>query len=119
MGVVLATLGKALVVKEESFKEAGRKTEETAEGIKETKEIKKIAASEVRYNSKSYVELIARVQAANRIKTYIPDNYETSSIWMTSFLIFTYDLYGGEYVTSSHAISTKIATKDLNNEGIH
>ncbi len=100
LGVVLATLGKAHVAKD-----------------KKLERIQKIASCEVRYNSKPYVEVIARVQAAEGINTYVPKEYGTTSIWMTSFLIFMLDLYGGEYVTSSHAISTKIATKDLNDEG--
>jgi phosphomannomutase len=101
MGVALATLGKALVANKKNV----------------NKKIQKLSTCEVRYNSKLYVELIARIQAANNIYTYVPEKFRTSSIWMSSFLIFMLDLYGGEYVTSSHAVSTKIATKDLNTEG--
>ncbi|MDP2929356.1 MAG: UTP--glucose-1-phosphate uridylyltransferase, partial [Candidatus Omnitrophota bacterium] len=103
--IILATVAKTLVAKELQAKNyAGR-------------ELHKLASSEVRYNSKEYVEFISRLQAALGIKTHIPVNKETIPIWMTSFLIFKYDLMGGEYVTSSHAISKKIATKDLNFEG--
>jgi phosphomannomutase len=96
LGVALATLGKALVVNEP---------------------IKKLAACEVRYNSKTYVEIIARIQAAQQITTYITEGFKTIPIWMASFLIFKYGLYGGEYLTSSHGVSAKQATKYLNKEG--
>ena len=43
--------------------------------------------------------------------------FGTLPIWMASFLIFMLDLDGGEHVTSSHSVSTKNATKDLNNQG--
>ncbi len=101
VGIVLATLGKSLVAKE------------NASG----KSIAKIVGREVRYNSQKYVELIARVQAAQGIRTYTPKDFGTLPIWMASFLIFMLDLDGGEYVTSSHSASTKNATKELNNQG--
>ncbi len=101
LGVVLATLAKTLVLKEE---------------IKD-RQIHKIASGEVRYNTKSYVELISRIQAALGIHTHLPFNRETIPVWMVSFLIFMLDYDGGEYVTSSHAISSKIATKDLDSQG--
>ncbi len=101
VGIVLATLGKSLVAKEHS---AG-------------KPISKIAGREVRYNSEKYVEFIARIQAAQGIRTYVPKDFGTLPIWMVSFLIFMLDLDGGEHVTSSHSVSTKNATKDLNNQG--
>ncbi|MDO8610807.1 MAG: hypothetical protein Q7R95_09760, partial [bacterium] len=53
VGMTLATMGKILVANEID----GQKT--------------KISASEVRYCSSQYVELIARLQAANGIKTYL------------------------------------------------
>ncbi len=99
VGVMLATMGKILVAKDIPGDKA------------------KISASEVRYNSAQYVELIARLQAAYGIKTYVTKDYMPIPIFLISFLIFMYDLYGGEYVTSSHAISKKIATKDLNTQG--
>src|SRR3989344_4363686 len=99
IGTMLATLGKVIVAKEID----GNKT--------------KIAASETRYNSKMYIELISRIQAAYGIETLVTDNYDTIPIFLISFLIFMYDLYGGEYVTSSHAMAKKTATKDLNSEG--
>ena len=101
IGIVLATLGKSLVANE------------TAGG----KSVEKIAGCEVRYNSQKYVELIARIQAAQGIRTYVPKGFGTLPIWMASFLIFMLDLDGGEHVTSSHSVSTKNATKDLNNQG--
>ena len=101
VGIVLATLAKALVAKE---KYAG-------------KEILKIAGREVRYNSDLYLEAIARVQAAQGIKTLLPDGRKTIPIWLASFLAFKLDLLGGEYITSSHGISVKNATKDLNSQG--
>ena len=101
VGIVLATLAKALVAKE---KYSG-------------KEILKIAGREVRYNSDLYLEAIARVQAAQGIKTLLPDGRKTIPIWLASFLAFKLDLLGGEYITSSHGISVKNATKDLNSQG--
>ena len=101
VGIVLATLGKSLVANE------------NASG----KQVEKIAGCEVRYNSQKYVEYIARVQAAQGIRTYVPKSFGTLPIWMASFLIFMLDLDGGEHVTSSHSVSTKNATKDLNNQG--
>lgn len=99
VGMMLATMGKILVAKDI----VGEKT--------------KIAAGEVRYNSKQYVELIARLQAQNGIKTLVTKDYMPIPIFLISFIVFMHDFYGGEYVTSSHAISKKIATKDLNSQG--
>ena len=101
VGIVLATLAKALVAKE---KYAG-------------KDILKIAGREVRYNSDLYLNAIARIQAAQGIKTLVPENKKTIPIWLASFLAFKLDLLGGEYITSSHGISVKNATKDLNSQG--
>ncbi|MDD3150093.1 MAG: hypothetical protein PHV68_04590, partial [Candidatus Gastranaerophilales bacterium] len=101
IGILLATEAKALV--------ADKKYPE--------KQIHKIAASEVRYNSKKYVDLIARIQAAHKVKTHVVKDRKTIPIWLASFLAFKLDLLGGEYVTSSHGISVKTATKDLNNQG--
>lgn len=101
LGLVLATIGKAIVLKNEIKK----------------REIHKIAAGEVRYNTKQYVELISRIQAALGIYTHLPFNRETTPVWIVSFLIFMLDYDGGEYVTSSHAISSKTATKDFDNQG--
>ncbi|MCK5177866.1 MAG: hypothetical protein KAQ92_09140, partial [Candidatus Aenigmarchaeota archaeon] len=63
------------------------------------------------------IDIIKRIQAAQGIKTHIPFNQMRTSIWMTSFLIFMLDYDGGEYVTSSHAIGSKTATKDLDGQG--
>ena len=101
VGIVLATLAKALVARE---KYAG-------------KEIVKLVGSEVRYNSDLYLEAIARIQAAQGIKTLTPKGRKTIPIWLASFLAFKLDLVGGEYITSSHGISVKTATKDLNFQG--
>ena len=101
IGIILATYAKALVAKE---KYAG-------------KEIRKIAGSEVRYNSDLYLDAIARVQAAQGIKTIVPKERKTIPIWLASFLAYKMDLLGGEYITSSHGISVKTATKDLNSQG--
>jgi len=101
VGIILATLGKSLVAQEKS----GGKL------------VEKLAGCEVRYNSQKYVEFIARIQAAQGILTYVPKGFGTLPIWMASFLIFMLDLDGGEHVTSSHSVSTKNATKDLNNQG--
>ena len=101
IGVALATLGKSLVAKEHS----------------QGRQLMKIAGCEVRYNSQKYVELISRIQAAQGIQTLIPKDFSPIPIWMVSFLIFVLDLDGGEHVTSSHSVSTKTATKDLNDQG--
>ena len=101
VGILLATLAKALVAKE---KYTG-------------KEILKVAGREVRYNSELFLDAIARIQAANGIKTLVPQGRKTIPIWLASFLAFKLDLVGGEYITSSHGISVKNATKDLNSQG--
>ena len=101
IGIMLATEAKALVARE-LYKDA---------------ELIKLAGCEVRYNSQEFLELIARVQAAHGIKTLVPVERKTIPIWMASFLAFKLDLLGGEYITSSHGISVKNATKDLNSQG--
>src|SRR5574344_734874 len=101
VGIILATLAKALVAKEKY----------------PDKKLLKIAGREVRYNSDLYLDAIARIQAAQGIKTLLPKNRKTIPIWMASFLAFKLDLLGGEYITSSHGISVKTATKDLNSQG--
>lgn len=101
VGIVLATLAKALV--------ANKKYQ--------GKEILKVAGREVRYNSDLFLDAIARIQAANGIKTLVPVERKTIPIWLASFLAFKLDLLGGEYITSSHGISVKNATKDLNSQG--
>ncbi len=101
VGIVLATLAKALVAKEKY----------------PNKNILKIAGREVRYNSELFLDAIARIQAANGIKTLVAKDKKTIPIWLASFLAFKLDLLGGEYITSSHGISVKNATKDLNSQG--
>ena len=101
VGIVLATLAKALVAREKY----------------EGQEIRKLVGSEVRYNSELYLDAIARIQAAQGIKTLTPKDRKTIPIWLASFLAFKLDLLGGEYITSSHGISVKTATKDLNSQG--
>jgi len=101
IGIVLATLAKALVAREKY----------------PDKEIRKLVGSEVRYNSELYLDAIARVQASQGIKTLTSKERRTIPIWLASFLAFKLDLVGGEYITSSHGISVKTATKDLNSQG--
>ena len=101
VGIVLATLAKALVAKEKYA----------------DKRIIKVAGCEVRYNSQLFLGAIARIQAANGIETLVPVGKKTIPIWLASFLAFKLDLLGGEYITSSHGISVKNATKDLNSQG--
>lgn len=101
MGIMLATYAKALVAKE---KYSGKK-------------LIKLAGREVRYNSDKFLDLIARVQAAQGIETLTTSERKTMPIWLASFLCFKLDLLGGEYITSSHGISVKNATKDLNSQG--
>ena len=101
VGIILATLAKALVARNKY----------------EGREILKLVGSEVRYNSDLYLDAIARIQAAQGIKTLTPKDRKTIPIWLASFLAFKLDLVGGEYITSSHGISVKTATKDLNSQG--
>ena len=101
VGIVLATLAKALVAKEKYA----------------DKRIIKVAGCEVRYHSQLFLDAIARIQAANGIETLVPVGKKTIPIWLASFLAFKLDLLGGEYITSSHGISVKNATKDLNSQG--
>lgn len=101
IGIMLATEAKALVAKD----------------LYGEKELMKLAGREVRYNSSEFLDLIVRIQAAHGIKTLVPANRKTIPIWMASFLAFKLDLLGGEYITSSHGISVKNATKDLNSQG--
>ncbi|MBR1907654.1 hypothetical protein IJ818_01810 [bacterium] len=101
VGIVLATLAKALVAKEKY----------------PNQQIMKLAGREVRYNSDLFLDAIARIQAAQGIKTLVPVEKKTIPIWLASFLAFKLDLVGGEYITSSHGISVKNATKDLNSQG--
>ena len=101
VGIVLATLAKALVAKEKYA----------------DKRIIKVAGCEVRYNSQLFLDAIARIQAAIGIETLVPVGKKTIPIWLASFLAFKLDLLGGEYITSSHGISVKNATKDLNSQG--
>ena len=101
VGIVLATLAKALVAKEKY----------------PNKRIVKVAGCEVRYNSQLFLDAIARIQAAQGIETLVPYGRKSIPIWLASFLAFKLDLMGGEYITSSHGISVKNATKDLNSQG--
>lgn len=101
VGITLATLAKASVLKEKYG----------------NSEIKKVLGREVRYNSKEFMQIIARIQAAQGIKTLVAKEFKTIPIWLASFLAYKLDLAGGEYITSSHGISVKNATKDLNNQG--
>jgi len=101
VGIVLATLAKSLVVKDKC----------------RAKRIVKVAGCEVRYNSKLFLDAITRIQAAAGIETLVPEAKRTIPIWLASFLAFKLDLVGGEYITSSHGISVKNATKDLNSQG--
>lgn len=97
----MATLAKALVANEKY----------------QGKQIVKVAGREVRYNSDLFLDAIARIQAAQGIRTLVPKGRKTIPIWLASFLAFKLDLLGGEYITSSHGISVKNATKDLNSQG--
>lgn len=100
IGITLATLAKALVINEKKYENPV-----------------KLVGREVRYNSDLYLEAIARIQAAYGIKTLVPVGKQTIPIWLASFLVFKLGLVGGEYITSSHGISVKNATKDLNSQG--
>ena len=101
LGIALATLAKALVLKAKS----------------NNRKLQKIAAGEVRFNTPAYIDLIARIQAALSITTHVTLKYQTTPVWLVSFLIFMLDYDGGEYLTASHSVATKTATKDLDNQG--
>ena len=101
VGITLATLAKALVLNEKY----------------PNSEKRKVLGREVRYNSEDFMKIIARIQAAQGIKTLVSKDFNTIPIWMASFLAYKLDLNGGEFITSSHGISVKNATKDLNNQG--
>lgn len=101
IGIVLATVAKGLVAVEK-YKD---------------KTLIKLSAHEVRYNSPLFMEAITRIQAGLGIKTIVPTEKKTIPIWLASFLVFKLGLLGGEYITSSHGISVKNATKDLNFQG--
>lgn len=101
IGIMLATVGKGLVLKEKY----------------KGKSLVKVLGREVRYNSELYQSLISRLQAALNIRTLVAKDGKTIPIWLASFLAFKLDLIGGEYITSSHGISVKNATKDLNSQG--
>ncbi len=101
IGIILATHAKALVAKKNYA----------------DKKLLKLVGREVRYNSELFLDMIARVQAAQGIETLTTENRESMPIWLASFLAFKLDLLGGEYITSSHGISVKNATKDLNSQG--
>ncbi len=101
LGIMLATYAKALAAKE-NYKNST---------------LLKLVGSEVRYNSDKFLDIIARIQAAQGITTLTPYQRKTIPIWLASFLAFKLDLLGGEYITSSHGISVKNATKDLNCQG--
>lgn len=100
LGVALATIGKVLVLQEDL-----------------KRDIKKAISGEVRYNTDLYLDLISRIQAHMNVYTHTPRGRHPVPVWMISFLILMLDFDGGEYITSSHAISSKAATKDLYNEG--
>lgn len=100
IGIALATVAKALVINEKQYHHPT-----------------KLVGREVRYNSDLYLNAIARIQAAYGINTLVPVCKQTIPIWLASFLVFKLGLLGGEYITSSHGISVKNATKDLNSQG--
>ncbi len=101
IGIMLATYAKALVAK----------------GKYPNSKLLKIVGREVRYNSTIFLDIISRIQAAQGIETLTTVGRKSMPIWMASFLAFKLDLLGGEYITSSHGISVKNATKDLNSQG--
>jgi phosphomannomutase len=77
----------------------------------------KVISSEVRFNSEIYEDIYSRISSANGITVHMPPNGVKSSIWMTSYVIFTNDYNGGNYFTSSHARDDYQCSKDLSDEG--
>lgn len=105
LGIMLATEAKALYLIDQK------------RASKDFSDIHKIVSGEVRYNTKVFIDIISRIQAAHGIHVHLPVGRKTIPIWMASFLIFLYDFDGGEYCTASHGIRPKIATKDLSDDG--
>src|SRR5574344_613469 len=71
IGITLATVAKGLVAVEKY----------------KGKNLVKLAAHEVRYNSPLFMDAITRIQAALGIKTIVPTDKKTIPIWLASFLI--------------------------------
>lgn len=84
-----------------------------------TSKLQKLAGGESRFNTRLYQELFVRIAAAMGYTVHTPllDGENKISIWMASFLIFTKDFDGGNYITSSHARDNFACSKDLSDEG--
>ncbi|MGV8119975.1 MAG: hypothetical protein AB2L14_09475 [Candidatus Xenobiia bacterium LiM19] len=80
----------------------------------------RIVGGEVRANTPRFIDLVSRIYAANGLHVFLmknPENKDTSSIFMWSFLIFILGLSGGNYFTSSHGAPQKQSDKILSFDG--
>lgn len=82
-------------------------------------QLKKMAGGEVRFNTELYQELFVRVAAKMGIKVHTPkiEGENKTSIWMTSFIIFSEDYDMGNFLTSSHARVNYTCSKDIDEFG--
>jgi phosphomannomutase len=80
----------------------------------------RIVGGEVRANTPRFIDLVSRIYAANGLYVFLmesPENRDTSSIFMWSYLIFILGLSGGNYFTSSHGAPQKQSDKILSFDG--
>ncbi|HXE73998.1 MAG TPA: hypothetical protein VNO81_15160 [Candidatus Nitrosotenuis sp.] len=80
----------------------------------------RIVGGEVRANTPRYVALVSRIYAAHGLTVLLtenPENRDTSTIFMWSFLTYMLGLSGGDYFTSSHGAPQKQSDKILGPDG--
>lgn len=82
----------------------------------------RIVGGEVRANTPRFSALMSRIYAANGLYVFMmkPDadgNFNSSAIFMWSFLVFILGLSGGDFFTSSHGAPQKQSDKILSFDG--
>lgn len=80
----------------------------------------RLVGGEVRSNTPRFVALASRIYAAQGLHVFLtadPDNRDTSTIFLWSFLTFMLGLSGGDYYTSSHGSPQKQSDKILGPDG--
>ena len=82
----------------------------------------RIVGGEVRSNTPRFSALMSRIYAANGLYVFMmkPDengNFNSSAIFMWSFLVFLLGLSGGDFFTSSHGAPQKQSDKILSFDG--
>lgn len=94
-------------------------TDAKAKFMEVSSKLKKMAGGEVRFNTELYQELFVRVAAKMGINVHTPklEGENKTSIWMTSFIIFSEDYDMGNFFTSSHARVNYYCSKDVSDEG--